>query len=407
MALELCETFNVDVLGGKNLAVFGKFITDVPRRLGINKVLDFTVQSLCLAHRALVKSDEQLLLRSFKTYGCALHNLQACLNSANQAISSETLCAAILLGVYELIAGTDDTGSSTHLGGASLLIKMKGPTQFEDVFAREMLAVIRATMIFEAAESGKEYFLDAPLWKPLFQTENQEQQLFYALISLSSEVPNILKSVATITQDQHASASTSIEVRNRALHLRSALHRWKQSLDPNDLPRTCKPASPNPCFSIRFTYRSNKVAGMNCTYAAMVILLNYSLIHLLDNDSAKLRDENDEFSMLICQSYDYCAKFAPFGNLYYKFILKVAYLVIKQEEKRSWIRDILHDMTVATRVFRNQKAGRERGQDLCMGFGYLSHLIDREPDAICEKYFRSQIRDIQSEDKIGLIGSGE
>ncbi|RDW75791.1 hypothetical protein BP5796_06612 [Coleophoma crateriformis] len=376
MAFKLCETFNVEVLGGKNLAVFGRFMADIPRRLGTNKVLDFTVQSLCLAHRALVKSDEQLLLRSFRIYDYALHNLQACLNSNNQAISSEILCAAILLGIYELIAGTDDTGSSKHLGGASLLIKMKGPTQFEDFFAREMLAVVRATMIFEAAESGREYFLDAPLWKPLFQAENLEQQLFYDLISLSSEVPSILKSVATITRDQHAFASTLVEVRNQALHLRSALHRWKQSLDPKYLPSTCKPASPNPCFSIRFTYHSNKAAGMNCTYAAMVILLNYSLIHLLDNDSAKLRDENDKFSMLICQSYDYCANFAPFGNLYFKFDLTVAYLVMKQEEKRSCIRDMLHDMTVATRVFK--KAGRERGQDLCMGFGYLSHLNDRE-----------------------------
>jgi hypothetical protein len=66
----------------------------------------------------------------------------------------------------------------------------------------------------------------------------------------------------------------------------------------------------------------------------MVILLNYTLLRLQFSlfscaQSAVLREESEEFATQICQSYEYGARYAPFGNLYTKFTLQAASLAVR------------------------------------------------------------------------------
>ena len=99
LARQLCETFGPDLPKGKSLSIFG-FITEVPSRLGVDQALDLSVEAICIAHRALLKDDNQRLERSRASYGRALVKLRQ--NLGNSPSSSETLCAAVLLGVYEV-----------------------------------------------------------------------------------------------------------------------------------------------------------------------------------------------------------------------------------------------------------------------------------------------------------------
>jgi hypothetical protein len=102
LAYRFCEMLRLDLQGGATLASFGKFMIEVPHRIGLQKLYDLSVESVCLAHGALLARSERLLLRSREVYGHALYNLQQCLKNGLGARSSETLCGTVLLSIYEV-----------------------------------------------------------------------------------------------------------------------------------------------------------------------------------------------------------------------------------------------------------------------------------------------------------------
>ena len=102
LACQFFETFRPDLPQGKSLASFGKYIAEVPRRVGSNKACDLAVKSICLAHGSLLTGGEQSIVSSRIQYGKALVELQVCLNDREQAFSANTLCAIMLLTIYEV-----------------------------------------------------------------------------------------------------------------------------------------------------------------------------------------------------------------------------------------------------------------------------------------------------------------
>jgi len=95
-------TFKSSLPRGKSLAGFGAFITDVPRRAGLHKACDSAMRAISLAHTALLKADRESLLQSRAIYGKALGELQQSFEWIDGCSSTETLCASVLLGIYEV-----------------------------------------------------------------------------------------------------------------------------------------------------------------------------------------------------------------------------------------------------------------------------------------------------------------
>lgn len=97
-----CQLFSSDLSAGPNLAAFGRFINEIPLHMGHSRVLDLSVESLYFAHGAQFTKRKDLFVCSRGSYGKALQSLQQCLENEDQARASETLCATVLLGIYEV-----------------------------------------------------------------------------------------------------------------------------------------------------------------------------------------------------------------------------------------------------------------------------------------------------------------
>jgi hypothetical protein len=92
------------------MSVFGPFIREVPARLGHNAALDAAVAVLVNAHNSLVQRKTALEIVSPQLYLRAIKTLQTCLEDAQQGMSSNTLCASVILSLVEVSSPTLNSG---------------------------------------------------------------------------------------------------------------------------------------------------------------------------------------------------------------------------------------------------------------------------------------------------------
>jgi hypothetical protein len=81
---------------------FGPFLEDIPCRLGVNESLDAATEALLTAHMAFRAPQSRSSELCLHKYSRALKALQYCLADPEKARSSETLCSALLLLLYEV-----------------------------------------------------------------------------------------------------------------------------------------------------------------------------------------------------------------------------------------------------------------------------------------------------------------
>jgi hypothetical protein len=87
---------------GVRMSVFGPFIREVPSRLGHNAALDAAAAVLVNAHTSLVHKKLALGIVSPQLYLRAIKTLQTCLEDPHQGMSTNTLCASVLLSLVEV-----------------------------------------------------------------------------------------------------------------------------------------------------------------------------------------------------------------------------------------------------------------------------------------------------------------
>ncbi|KAI5463876.1 hypothetical protein BGZ63DRAFT_201376 [Mariannaea sp. PMI_226] len=80
----------------------GSWLWHVPPRLGKYAVLDLAALSLASAYFARTSGDERILQRAEVAYTLALRSLSKAISDTSMRFSSEVLCAALLLGHYEV-----------------------------------------------------------------------------------------------------------------------------------------------------------------------------------------------------------------------------------------------------------------------------------------------------------------
>lgn len=84
------------------MSVFGPFIREVPARVGHNPALDAAVAVLIDTHRSLMYKKTSNDIVSINLYLRAIKTLQSCLENSEQGMSTNTLCASVLLGLVEV-----------------------------------------------------------------------------------------------------------------------------------------------------------------------------------------------------------------------------------------------------------------------------------------------------------------
>ena len=97
-------------LGHESVQVsfIGNWLHHIPQALHRNAAVDQAAETLALAYFAKTSSCNSTLMRSYRTYEIALRSLSKSLQHPDSRLSSETLCATLLLLHYEVeVTSTD------------------------------------------------------------------------------------------------------------------------------------------------------------------------------------------------------------------------------------------------------------------------------------------------------------
>jgi hypothetical protein len=81
---------------------FESYIAFIPSRLGHNAALDDAVGCLTTLYSSYFMENQSAEALSRSKYVQALSSLRKCLDNKDIALASETLCASLLLGIYEV-----------------------------------------------------------------------------------------------------------------------------------------------------------------------------------------------------------------------------------------------------------------------------------------------------------------
>lgn len=136
-----------------DLAWYGAFLKDIPRRLGSNDALDASVSALTVAHPSL--HTRQKSPEIFVKYGKALKALRTCLNDPIKARTVETLCAIYLIIICQGWIGSRDDRHVGHGEAMAHILNAGASQNWRDVFGAEMLITLCVPVIIESVFNPK------------------------------------------------------------------------------------------------------------------------------------------------------------------------------------------------------------------------------------------------------------
>ncbi|CAI6335067.1 unnamed protein product [Periconia digitata] len=182
---------------GLQLCKLGDFIHKVPSRINHSAALDAAVACLVHAHFTPIHQtnpgeaiDPRLYLRAIRT-------LNASLEDPQQVLSPNTLCAAVLLGVVEAIAGPRaGTRYLSHIRGVGKLAELQGPGKYlQDEFLRDILQCSTRSIILTSIYDRKRCFLASLEWQGAAFSSNRlgsDPNAEIELLRLAADVPGFL-----------------------------------------------------------------------------------------------------------------------------------------------------------------------------------------------------------------------
>ncbi|KAL3439535.1 hypothetical protein BDV09DRAFT_201709 [Aspergillus tetrazonus] len=107
------------------------------------------------------------LLNSRHMYQHAIRHLLISLNCPRSARSDETLTAAMLLCVYEMIDRTHPEAWITHSRGITNLLRIRGPKAHRSGIGQTLLLCFRPILVAQALTRAEPCLLGEPAWRKL------------------------------------------------------------------------------------------------------------------------------------------------------------------------------------------------------------------------------------------------
>ncbi|CAG7968232.1 unnamed protein product [Penicillium salamii] len=127
---------------------FGIFLEEVPRRIGTNEALDRAVDALATAHASFC-SRRSVSIEALSKYSSALKTLRIYLDDPIQAISSNTLCAVMILMLCQSFHGQNGRTITGHAQGASNILRARKHFGPRDEFEQKLFLSLRGSVLFE------------------------------------------------------------------------------------------------------------------------------------------------------------------------------------------------------------------------------------------------------------------
>ncbi|KAM4060247.1 fungal zn(2)-Cys(6) binuclear cluster domain-containing protein [Hirsutella rhossiliensis] len=267
-------------------------------RLGARAVLD---GAMCAVATHLVgkeRADEAMVVHSRTIYGWSLAALRTSLGHATEWKSSETLCAAMLLCVFELFAGTASSDAwLRHARGLGTLIKQRGPAAHAEGWDASMLLAFRGILIMcdMFNQTSEPCFLSRPGWKPLIRDggrhlihpphlPNRTIEIADGFFERLAELPAIVMPTYSLRQSrtmgtvQQPEPKKIAALAQRAINCRRLFDLWYQDFKalagmPDEVPSRDQ-TSP---FATVFQHRIAWMGSMHMGYWASILIFQEAL----------------------------------------------------------------------------------------------------------------------------------
>ncbi|UKZ91868.1 uncharacterized protein TrAFT101_006838 [Trichoderma asperellum] len=153
-------------------------------------------------------------------YAKALKEIQRAIDDEQLRMAQETLYAAELLGIFELLSPNPEmTSWKCHAAGAARLIQLRGPERFKTDFELALFMAHIGPIVTESFLNNKTCFLTEEPWKKVLRTAichdptipPEQSKLIYRLWSSLIFGPNIFKMVTSLVLSPTEPSESDIE----------------------------------------------------------------------------------------------------------------------------------------------------------------------------------------------------
>ncbi|KAG4433163.1 hypothetical protein IFR05_011347 [Cadophora sp. M221] len=312
-----------------------------------NHLLDYSAQCLALGFFGRETGNTVLEQHSREAYSKALRYLSRAIEDVEVGLSSETLCATMLLGFYEIYMHTERLSWVTHAGGAGRLMQIRGALRHKDGFDYIMFLGFRGIIIAEAVASGRPCFLDSEDWRGVvagsenYLASSDTFRLHNEFSNLFASIPTIEIRLITATRKDSSTFSRASAVLDGA-SLRDDFRTWH--LEFTSAFPTCEPSTEGHNIGEDHTTALNRsdpetvwMSAWLCACYACLIMLNTRISLLGDVDVIV---ENSELIAKLCIAVGHCSRVGNSGGQCLAFALPVA-LSLCKDELNGWIQESL------------------------------------------------------------------
>ncbi|CAG8885678.1 unnamed protein product [Penicillium egyptiacum] len=132
---------------------------------GAGIAMEWAFRSLGTLQIGRVSGNQRQILTSQEMYGRGLRYLVQAIKNPATVGTDDTLGAAILLGIYELMNETGENSWLLHSRGISHLLRLRGARSHTSGYGRTLLLSFRGLLVYEAFTRGEACFLESEEWR--------------------------------------------------------------------------------------------------------------------------------------------------------------------------------------------------------------------------------------------------
>ncbi|CAI7639304.1 unnamed protein product [Penicillium glandicola] len=132
---------------------------------GSGVAMEWGFRSLGSLQIGRVNGNQRQILASQAMYGRGLRHLVQAIRNPATVGRDDTLGAAILLGIYELMNATEENSWLLHSRGISHLLRLRGAKSHVTGYGRTLLLSFRGLLVYEAFIRGEACLLESEEWR--------------------------------------------------------------------------------------------------------------------------------------------------------------------------------------------------------------------------------------------------
>lgn len=143
---------------------------------GAGIAMEWGFRSLGTLQLGRVNGNQRQILASQEMYGRGLRYLVQAIQNPATVGTEDTLGAAILLGLYELMNATEENAWLLHSRGISHLLRLRGAKSHASGYGRTLLLSFRGLLVYEAFIREEPCFLESEEWRSILPETQEDEE---------------------------------------------------------------------------------------------------------------------------------------------------------------------------------------------------------------------------------------